>query len=191
MPPIDLKKRRADTRRTASASQTSRLPILDPDEDAPEAEHHELATGQVLASALRNVEQGSEAEKALLAVVDLLVAKHGDSGGGNGHSGLTRRFVTAISAIGLAAITVISPLTEQVAELAISPSSALDRKLDDTIVRQADLQQQQLQMHATFLALAKWVVECEMAERAGSPMPKMPAPVQLILVQDEIRTTSP
>lgn len=186
MPPIDIK-----ARRTPAAGKTSRLPIVSVDEDdAPQAEHHEGDTSQILASALRNVEPGSDAEKALLAVVNLLVNKH-NGGGGSGTGGLSRRFVGALSGIVVLAMTVVSPIVDQFAELTISPSSALDRKLDDTIVFATELQEQQQQMNAAFLSFAKWAVECEMASRSGAPMPKLPALVQLILVQDEVRTSPP
>lgn len=188
MPPIDLKTRRT----SAAAGKTSRLPIVpvDEDDDAPQNEHHEGDTSQILASAIRNAEPGSESEKALLAVMNLLVHKHSGGGGGN-VGGLSRRFIGAISGLVVLAMTVVSPVVDQVAELSFSPSSALDRKLDDTIARQTELQEQQQQMNAAFLSFAKWAVECEMASRSGAPMPKLPALVQLILVQDEVRTTPP
>lgn len=169
---------------------TTRSPIIDPDDDAPPGPHHEGETGQVLANAFRAVEPGSPAEKALLDVVNLLAAKQAGDGRGGGGSEITRAFMTKIAAAGLALITLVQPTVEQIAERMISPSSALERKLDETIVSQAALQQQQREWQIVIIALAKWVVDCQIAQTSGRPMPDPPPIVRLLLVQDELGKTT-
>lgn len=172
---------------------TMREPAIEP--DAPAAEHHEDYTGGVLASAFRSVEKDSDAERALIAVVDLLATKH--IGNGRGSAGgiggdLSRAFIAKIAALALGILALVQPTVAQVAELVLSPSSVLDRKLDEVIVGQSEVARQQQEDRAVFIALAKWVVECEIARTNGQPMPDPPAPVRLILVQDEVtRSTGP
>ena len=162
-------------------SDTVREPAIEP--DAPAAEHHEDYTGGVLASAFRSVEKDSDAERALIAVVDLLATKH---------IGLSRAFIAKIAALALGILALVQPTVAQVAERVLSPSSVLDRKLDEVIVGQSEVARQQQEDRAVFIALAKWVVECEIARTNGQPMPDPPAPVRLILVQDEVtRSTGP
>lgn len=179
--------------RGRSPGDTVREVIVDP--DAPAAEHHEDHTGEVLASAFRSVEPGSDAERALVSVIDLLSAKHanGSTGGGSGGGGdLTRAFIAKLAAGVLAFIGIVQPTTNQFAERIISPTSALERKLDDVLAEQATTRAQQQEDRAIFIALAKWVVDCELARSQGRSMPEPPAPVRLILVQDELhRSTGP
>lgn len=182
-----------------SSSSTVRGRI--PDADAPTNDHHEDYSGTVLAAGFRSAEPGSEAERALIAAVDLLAANArtaaaasaaGGGRGGGGDDVITRAFVRRAVALFLGAMTVVWPATDKLAERVLSPSSALERKLDDMITTQASLQQQTATDHATFVALAKWVVSCEIARRNGQPMPEPPAAVRMILVQDELaRSTGP
>lgn len=170
---------------------TLREPIVDP--DAPTAAHHEDHTGEVLASAFRSVEPGSDAERALVSVIDLLSAKHSaGTGSGGGGGELSRGFIAKIAAGVLGVLTLVQPTVEQMAARMLSPTTALDRKLDEVIVGQSRVQAQQQEDRAVFIALAKWVVECELAREGGRSMPEPPAPVRLILVQDELtRSTGP
>ena len=188
-----------DAGSSPSPSETMRGRVADP--DAPAAASHEDYSGQVLASAFRSVEPGSDAERALIAVVDLLASKerdimadHSKGGDGNGGNmgGITRAFATKVVAVLFTGITVVQPTTAEVAALALSPTTALERKLDDVLAQQATLAQQSANDRATFIALAKWTVSCEIARKNGLPMPEPPAAVQLILVQDELaRSTGP
>lgn len=175
------------------ASDTAREPIVE--EDAPGASHHEDLTGQILAEGLRSVERGSAAERALLDVVDLLVAdrkrdaddangKPGGGGGGGGH--VSPRFVRRIAVAALMLFGFVQPAAEQTASRFLSPSSAIERKLDQVIASQASLRAAQQDDRSVFISLAKWVVDCELARESGMPMPDPPAPVRLILVQDEM-----
>ena len=174
------------------AADTVREPIVS-EEDAPGSGHHEGQTGEILASALRSVEKDSEAERALIAVMELLAHKHTGGGDGNGDEPkITRRFVARAIVALASVITLVQPTVDNVVERWLSPRAALEVKLDETIAAQATLQAQQVEMHRTFIALAKWIVECEVADSRGLAMPEPPAPVRLILVQDELgRSTGP
>jgi hypothetical protein len=167
---------------------TSRRPTL-PEIDAPSPRHSDY-TGAELSSAFRSVDPGSDAEKALIAVVDMLASRGGAPGGGG--DGLSRGFVTKLLAGALAVLTVLLPTVEQLAERLLSPTSALERKLDETLAGQAQLQQQQQEQRLLFVALSKWVVTVELAREAGVKIPDPPPAVRLILVQDElIQSTGP
>lgn len=172
------------------SAKTGRFPTVPVEDDAPEAPLQEPGSGQVIMDALRNVEKGSDAERALLSVVDLLVKKAASSDGG-GHTPIIppaffrRAVISFCVAIGL-----ISPTATAGLDRMLSPTSALERKLDEVLVQQQNVQAMQAEDHATFIALAKWVVECQMATANGRAMPEPPAPVRLILVQDELTRTT-
>lgn len=166
--------------RGRSPGDTASYPRVDPTEDAPQARPEELS-GEVLVEALRSVEPGSDAERALILAINAMAAH--SSGGGNG---ITRVFFRRLVLLGLAVLALVQPTVSQVAERIISPSSALERKLDESLMSQARLQEQQQEIQATFIALSKWVVEVELARAQGRPMPEPPAPVRLILIQDEL-----
>jgi hypothetical protein len=170
------------------ADKTGRFPTV-PEDDAPAAPLAEPGSGQVLMDALRSVEKGSEAERALLSVVDLLVKKAAGSDGGSPPI-IPPQFLRRASLVIVAAFGLIAPAAETGFDRLLSPTSALERKLDEVLVQQQALQNIQAEDHSTFIALAKWVVECQMATANGRTMPEPPAPVRLILVQDELTRTT-
>lgn len=184
MPPLNLLRDRG-------SAKTGRFPTVPVEDDAPEAPLQEPGSGQVIMDALRNVEKGSDAERALLSVVDLLVKKAASSSDGGGHTpfippAFFRRAVLSFCA----AVGIIAPAADHGLDRLISPTSALERKLDEVLVQQQQIQALQAEDHSTFIALAKWVVECQMATANGRAMPEPPAPVRLILVQDELTRTT-
>lgn len=160
------------------------------DADAPQAPRHETHSGETLAAALRNVEKGSDAERALLEVVGLLMARQGSGGDGGGAD--MRRLVTRLGGVIIAVLALVQPVAEQVSERWLSPSSAIERKIDQVIATQATQQQKQHEQQVIFIALAKWVVECQVAVArvTGTPLPEPPAPVRLLLVQDELHSST-
>ena len=125
-------------------------------EDSASGEpHHEDDTGQVLMSAVRDVEPGSKAEAALVAAINVLAHKSaGDGGAGGG--GMSRRFVSGLALLGVSIMSIVQPVADQFAERTFSQTSALEHKLGELIVLQAETQQQQ---HNQQLALPLWLRE--------------------------------
>lgn len=182
--------------RERGPGDTVRGAVADIDDDAPDGAHFGEDSRQVIVDALRHSEPGSDAEKTILAAFDLLVARSQPGGSGSGGGdGLSRGFVAKVAAFALSAMVLVQPTIEQVAHRFLSPSSALERKLDETLVSLSTVVQTQAEMQATFTSLSRWIVDCELAHQAGAACPAPPVSVRLLLVQDEMaevtRNTGP
>lgn len=148
----------------------------------------ESRAGASIADAFRSVDKGSPAEQALIEVIQSL-ASSSRSDGGSGDT-ITRTWIGRLVGVVLVVLGLGQPVIEQYAERAISPSVALERKMDEALAQQTALQESQADLQATFTAFAAWVVQSEQARAQGNPPPGPPAAVRLLLVQDELTRDS-
>jgi hypothetical protein len=179
---------------------------IGPAEDAPTEPAHEGDSVQILVSALRDVDPNTlsialtkladepQTSAGTRALVDALSQFTGDQpaaraarrkAGDDGHPPVTAALVKRLATIALVLLTFVEPISTQLSERFFSPNTELAEQLTVLVEGQDKLQ-------ATVLAIAKWTVDVEQARAAGRPMPEPPAPVKLILVQDEMaRDTTP
>lgn len=187
------------SRRTGSrpaAADTLTRGRIGPAEDAPIEPAHEGDSVQLLVAALRDVDPATlssavaqladepQTSPATRAVIEALGQLAGDKATGRTHSSrkiaggeppVTAALVKRLAAIALVFLTLIEPVATQLSGRVFGPSTEL-----------ADVVEGQKQLQATVLAIAKWTVDAERARAAGQPMPEPPAPIKLILVQDEM-----
>lgn len=169
--------------RDGGRHSTARLAAAPP----PIDDEPSVAAGSSIADAFRTVEKGSPAEQALVDLVQSL-ASHAGNGGGS--QSITRAWLGRLVGVVLAVLALGQPVVEQVAERAISPSTALERKMDEALSVQAAMQRSQADMQATFTAFAAWVIQAEQARSQGNPPPDLPVAVRFLLVQDELARDS-
>jgi len=207
----------AETRRTGSrpavvtAEQTTtrgRIVAAAAAEDAPTEPAHEGDSVQLLVAALRGVDPGtlsnaiaqladepqpSPGTRALLSALGQLTTDQAaitpqDASRKNTPGDpppVSAALVKKIAAAALVLLTFVEPVATQLSQRVFSPNTEIAEQI-------AVLVEGQNKLQATVLAIAKWTVDVEQARSTGQPMPEPPAPVKLILVQDEMaRDTSP
>lgn len=146
--------------------------------EAPAARARE-DSGQVIADAIRAVEQGSEAEQALVKVLNLREAERSRA-----VPLVTAAWVKRTAALIVLAVSIVAPAVHQLAgsiAVVFGPQSDDSAKLDAVL-------EQNTETGEIVLALVKWSIDCEVARREGREMPDVPAVLRLVVARDEVQS---